>query len=1054
MERVLGGGERHEHRVAVEAGWYVRLEIEQVGVDVAASLLGPDGATLFSTDNPDGLQDKEIVAVIAPAAGELRLAVTPRDAQAAPGAYRVTVVARRPAGPGDTERAAAQKAMAEAWRLERSQEESARREALRLLREAVRLWQVAGEIEEEIRGLNELGILEDSLSETSAALASFQRALLLSLEIGALESEAFAHNNLAGLSGALQDAPRLDHYQRALAIFRQLGNLRQQGRVLYGMGIIYRNRVDLDQAFRYLSESLPLRRVTADLRGELNSLTALASVYLGRGEMDQAVSCLERALELSRSIKWGEASVFSTQAQVYRYRGELGEALVRLQQARDFYQRAGDERYEARALHSLGALYLDLGDLDGAQRSYEQGLALVSGRYPEGESHFLNSLGWTLYLRNDPQAALGYFERALTLSQANNLPAGIAQALGRTGTVYVSLGRAEEGLKLLQEELELRRKSGDRPAEARSLLEMGGARQALGDLDQAGTAFREALDLGQRVGSTDFQAACLYRWAVLDRQRGDLRQALERVEQALRIIESVRGTVSSEKLRITYLASKRAWYELAIDLRMRLEELEPGEGHAAAALEISERARARGLLDLIAEGRIDVREGIAPDLKRQETEIEVRLSWLQERLDEALRGDPESGLVADLRIQLDQAGEKMERLREEIRREHRRYAEVLYPTPLGLDQIRELLDPHTALLEYFVGAEASFLFVVTRDGLSAHRLPAAQDLERKVQDLREALEQPGSLRIGRFRLQAGLLYQILLGPVDARLDQVSHLLISTDGPLSLVPFEVLLADPTRGTSYRNLDYLLREHAISYVPSASVLDGLREQRTAPAAAAAPKQLIAFGDPIYPSAQAAIPVRGPASPWTAPPLPGSGREVAAIASLYPESEVALYLRDQATEENVKSNPLLETARRIHFATHGVLDEASPQLSGLMLTRDPASQGDGVLRVFEIFNLRLNADLVTLSACETALGEQVTGEGMVGLTRAFLYAGARSLLVSLWPVSDLSTPDLMTAFYRHLGNGELKAEALYQAKLERIAAGDEPYRWAPFILAGDSR
>ena len=131
---------------------------------------------------------------------------------------------------------------------------------------------------------------------------------------------------------------------------------------------------------------------------------------------------------------------------------------------------------------------------------------------------------------------------------------------------------------------------------------------------------------------------------------------------------------------------------------------------------------------------------------------------------------------------------------------------------------------------------------------------------------------------------------------------------------------------------------------------------------------------------------------------------------------------------------------------------LDEARPQLSGLLLARDARSPQDGLLQVYEIFNLRLQADLVTLSACETALGEQVTGEGMVGLTRAFLYAGADSLLVSLWPVSDRSTPDLMTGFYRHLRDLRPKAVALQQAKLERIGAGDEPYRWAPFILAGD--
>jgi CHAT domain-containing protein/Tfp pilus assembly protein PilF len=1057
VERTLGGGERHEHRLVVEAGWYVRLEVEQIGVDVAASLFGPDGAPLFSTDDPDGFQerDKEVLALVAPATGELRLVLDPRDPQAAPGVYRVELAVRRPAGPGDAERAAAQMKMAGAWRHLLVGDEPGKREAIRLLDEAAQLWSLAGEIETQIEVLNELGSLQISLTEIRAALASLEHALSLSVQTGDREWQAFAQNNLAAAYEALgEHAQALDHYQRALPIWRETGNVSGQGRVLYGMGIIHRDRGDLDQALRYLSEALPLRQKVQDQR---NALLALAIVHLGRGEMELASGCLDEALKRRPSTgEDQEGPVLATEAQFHRHRGELGEALARLREARDLYHRTGNERYEVRILHQLGRLYLDLGDLEGAQESYRQGLDLVAGKSSEAESRFLNSLGWTLYLRGNTEEALRFLERALTLSRERNLPVGIAQALNSIGLVHLETGRAREGLALLQEELAVRRQNGDRVGEARSLLALGRAWQALADLEQAAVSFQEALELGRQVGDTDLVAACLYRWAVLDRQRGDFQQALDRVEEAVRIIESVRSRVTSEKLRITFLASKRAWYELYIDLQMRLEEREPGRGHLAAALAASERARARGLLDLIAEGRINVQEGIAPDLKQREIELGARLSWIQERLGEALAQSPDKGRVASLLAQRDQVGEEMERLEEEIRRRHPRYAEVRYPAPLRLEQVAGLLDGRTALLEYFVGREASFLFVVSRSGLSAYRLPSEDVLESKVQDLRRTLEQPGILALGRFRLAAGDLYDTLLGPAGAQLAHMPTLLISPDGPLSLIPFESLLVDPARGTSYRNLAYLIRDHAISYVPSASVLDGLREPRPAPLADAPPSmELVAFGDPIYPSAQVASdPLRGDVSPWTVADLPGSGREVQAIADLYSTSEVALYLRENATEENVKANRLLQNAQRIHFATHGVVDEAHPHLSGLILTFIQGSQEDGLLQVHEIFNLRLNADLVALSACETGLGERVTGEGMVGLTRAFLYSGARSLLVSLWPVSDLSTPELMTGFYRHLRDSGTKADALRRAKLERIEQGDEPYRWAPFILAGESR
>lgn len=1058
VERVLAGGGRQEHRIEMNAGWYVRLEIEQIGVDVAASLHGPDGAVLFATDDPDGLQGKEILAVIAPVTGELTLAVTPHDPEAPAGAYKVTLTARRSAGPGDAERAAAQRVMAQAMRLGGAPEEKDRRQALHLYQEAVGFWHTAGDVEGECEALNELGILQSTLSESQAALETFQRALTLSLQSSDPQWEAFAHGNLASLSGVLDDTRRLDHYQRSLALFQRLDDRGEQGRVLYGLGLFYRDRGDLAEALDALSQALTLRHAAGDVPGELITLLALIGVYQSQGEIQKASECATTALALSRSPggEGWEASVLQALASLQRSRGELGEAVASLRSARDLYDRSGYRQMEARALYNLASLYKDLGDFEEAQRSYEQALALFGDQHPDVEVRILNGIGRIRHLQGDPQAATGYFERALTLARERDLPFGISDALAFLGAAAVDQGRPQDGLQLLEKALALRRERRERLAEADTLLEIAKAWQAQGDLDRASALFRDTLALGKQVGNASLEAACLFHWAVLDRQRGDLRPALRRIEDAIRRIESVRSGVASEKLRVTYLASKRAWYELYVDLLMRLEEAEPGRGYAAAALEASERARARGLLDLIAEGRIDLQEGIAPELKQRETDLGARLSWVQERLGEELARDPESDRAAGLRAQLDQLGEKMEQLAEEVRTRHPRYAEVRYPTPLRLAEIQGLLDGRTALLEYFVGREASFLFVVTQDEIAAHRLPRADELEPRVQELRKTLERPGILTLGRFRMEAGDLHKILLGPAAARLAKTPNLLISPDGPLSFVPFEVLLSEPTRGAAYRDLAYLLAEHAVSYVPSASVLESLREPRPAPVAdPVSPKGLVAFGDPIHPEAQiASSPVRAAVSPWAPPPLPGSNLEVRAIAGLYPASEVALYLRETATEENVKANPLLQTARRIHFATHGFVDEARPQLSYLMLTRGPASAEDGRLQVFEIFNLRLNADLVTLSACQTGLGKQVSGEGMVGLTRAFLYAGARSLVVSLWPVSDRSTPDLMSSFYRHMEGTGTKAEALRQAKLERVKAGEEPYRWAPFTLAGDPR
>jgi CHAT domain-containing protein len=225
-----------------------------------------------------------------------------------------------------------------------------------------------------------------------------------------------------------------------------------------------------------------------------------------------------------------------------------------------------------------------------------------------------------------------------------------------------------------------------------------------------------------------------------------------------------------------------------------------------------------------------------------------------------------------------------------------------------------------------------------------------------------------------------------------------------------------------------------------------------------------RFVGFGDPlpaVAPAATASLATAArDGSLASALPRLGrlshSRREIQGIAGLYGPGEARVYLDGEATEENVKDNKLLRSVRRIHFATHGLLDERQPELSGLVLTRSPGSREDGLLQVYEIFNLQLSADLVVLSACDTGLGTMVSGEGLVGVTRALLYAGAQSVVVSLWNVNDASTPDLMISFYRHLDQGAGEAESLRLAKLEMIRHPGlaHPFYWAPFILIGETR
>jgi CHAT domain-containing protein len=309
--------------------------------------------------------------------------------------------------------------------------------------------------------------------------------------------------------------------------------------------------------------------------------------------------------------------------------------------------------------------------------------------------------------------------------------------------------------------------------------------------------------------------------------------------------------------------------------------------------------------------------------------------------------------------------------------------------------------------------------------------------------------------VSNFFTGTGLtLYEELIKPAEPYLSDKSKLIIIPDGILNYLPFEVLLTDNSQKKSYSSLSYLIKKYPISYAQSASVLKNLLSEHIKTGKIRnGNRKLIAFGDPV---------IGGPEVPMMAfgkgnSQLEYSGQEIEKIASFFRKGNSEIYLKGNAIEENVKKPGNLAKFNYIHFATHGNIDEQKPDLSSLVLTRGANSSEDGLLQATEIFNLKLKADLVVLSACQTGMGKLVRGEGVIGLTRAFMYAGTPSVLVSLWSVSDMSTATLMEEFYRNLIKTKLlKTDALREAQLNLITNEkfSHPFYWAPFVLIGDWR
>ena len=1063
VERQLAPGETHAYRVEVPAGSYLRIVAEPKAMDLALTLLAPDGTVLAAADGPGGSKERELLSLIAATGGSCRLEVKRKDEGESRG-YSLQLEERRPMLSSDEIRIRAEQAFAEALHLQFLGAADATKRAFSKFEESLALREELGDSVGQVESLNHTGLTLYAQGEVTEAIARYERAAELSQAIGYRQGEGEALNNLGLAYSRLAEPDKtLDYYQRALAIWRAIDNPGQAANTLHNLGVFLYDRGEPRRAYESLEEALPLWRESGDLAGEANSLNSLGALQLFFfGEPKAALDSLSRALSLSRAAgsPVTEAYVTSSLALAHRTRGELQQALDLYRAVIARWESVGDPTSLGNVREALAGLYAELGELERAAEEYRRILKLYhSAGNRDYEARVLNALGLVESLSNRPLAALDLYRQSLALSREIGNRRSEAIALRRSGIAERALGNLDAALANLEQCLELTRATGNRAEEASTLLDLGLVQHRLGR-EGSFQNLERALELARHAENATLQASTLFQWAKLDRDAERFDQARARLEEALGIIESVRQQVASRDLRATFLAARREYYEDYIDVLMRLDASRPGEGFAEKAFEASERARARSLLELLAEGRIDVRGGIAPELREREKQLASRISLVQMRLLNLLsREGPASGEVAQRREELGTALQEREDLEAEIRSQHPRYAEVRYPFPLTLSEVKATLDEDTVLLEYALGQSASYLFVVTREGFRAHRLPPAQEIGKEVEQLRRTTASPERRLLGQFALSSHRLYHLLLLPAASVLEHHATIIIVADGNLHLLPFETLAPAPAlEREDISRLSFLLRTHTVSYIPSASVLPRLHlDKAKGDDGKPTTSSLVAFADPLGQANArlevAAASLLGLAS--SLPGLPESRREVQGIAKLFALPDVSLFIGADATEDNAKLEGVLSRARRVHFATHAFLSEVRPELSGLVLARSPSSAEDGLLQVYEIFNLDLDAELVVLSSCQSGLGKRIEGEGLVGLARAFLYAGTSSLVASLWAVNDASTADLMIEFYRRLNQENDRAEALRAAKLYVLADPERahPFHWAPFVLIGET-
>ncbi len=850
-----------------------------------------------------------------------------------------------------------------------------------------------------------------------------------------------------------------------------------------------------------------------------------------------------------------EGSTLSAEAT----KGSLRSASEKYQTALKLWVELQDKREEARTLYLLGLVQQTGGELQAAMESYQQSLSLS---HREGdrvrENLALNALG-TLYFRlGDKAKAINCYKQALAFSQALGERALETSLLVNLGAVYKALGENSQAIDLYRKALEMARSLGDRTSEAAALTNIARLYDLIGDKQNAFATNQQVLSVWRALGNLEGEAVTLKNLGVLaeaegrlvesveyltralalnqtlgnsmreayirgdlariERAAGNFDQSREQIEQALKIFESLRIQLLNPDFRATFTAANRRYYEFYIDLLMQQQLRssnqkadKQSQHYAAEALRVSESARARALADLIAEARVDIRQGVDINLLEQEREFAQSLMTKKAERAALLK------LPKKKREDIDHLDREIlaltvfqEQAKAAIKRASPQYAALVYPSSIGLTEIQHMLDSNTLLLEYALGEERSYLWVVSQNELRSFPLPCRAVIEEQARSFYNLLAAPGETikyekpeqkrnRIVRAQTElpdvAAALSQTLLAPVAKLLGQ-KRLLISGDGILNYIPFAALpepYADKNSLTaSNLQANPLLVKHEIISLPSASVLAEL--QRNLPDRPQPTGDLAIIADPVFTQKDKRLLLsqNGFSSQHSAIPkqksklfqtpgeavelmnaasaenserdtqdltrLMASRQEAERIARFVPENRRLTALDFEANRDLVTSGSLNQY-RMLHFATHGLLNSQTPELSGLVfsLVDENGQSRLGVLRLNDVFNLRLTADLVVLSACRTGLGKEIRGEGAISLARGFMYAGVPRVISSLWAVNDLAAAELMDRLYQQmLIVGKTPAAALRAAQLAlwKEKRWASPYYWAGFILQGDPK
>ncbi len=968
-----------------------------------------------------------------------------------------------------------------------------------------------GDVEMQHKLLGERGKILKLAGKPQEAMKCYESALAIVRRIGDRKSEEIYLGNIGAIHAGIAEYPQaLEFYGKAIGIAENLGNKKDAVIWLSNSGVVLRSMGRLQEALANHQKALKIAREIQDRKLESLNIGNIGSIYFFLAKFKEALSHYEEAIAIDKEIRdnshlgtWylntglcyfslneysraqiyfekalpilkqignksEEGRAFNAFGTMFWSLGDYSRALDYTQKALSIAREIGDRASESRSLAMIGNVYSELGDYQKALQYTEQAVLIareIGDKYQE--SAWLGNLGAHNHALGHQEKAMEYYSQSLRLSKEIGNLADEPIFIGNIGLLQSEMGKLDGAQKNFYRSLEIAKKIGNRHSEALELLNLGSLSFLQADYAHAIQLFMQALKISRRIHEVPLIWMAHSSLALVYKQQGKYNIAREHLLKAIEKIENVRSSLLLKENRATFSSINLDVYEQLIDIFSLLNKTDPAAGLDRVAFEYAEKAKARNILEILYSGKLFHRlKNIPVELRAGYLHVESQMEAKHAALAEELAGSkehPDQNGILELENEIQSLERKKARLQQEIEKKYPEYYQLEHPNILSVSQIQEkLLDEHRLMIEYFVASEKIYCWIFTR------RRMDFKTIEISRRELKNRLARISPLFANEKRTENSTidhrwaniridllheLYRDLIGNVAGEsLQKKTDIIIVPDDELFFFPFELLVSQ-YNGKTVR---YLIEDHPISYIPAASLLDpALQNEETAA------NGLLAFGNPdfgspddggILPRISSLLRGKSKLRNQKFARLPYAEDEVKAIASQFKRSMI--FTGKNATESNFKK--MAADFKLIHLATHNITDDQQPMYSKIVFARGDEHNGeDGYLQTYEIFDLKLHANLVTLSGCDTGLGKLRRGEGIIGMTRAFFYAGAASLLVSLWPVNDESTARLMTLFYANLRMGMSKSRALQQAKIAMIHSGDwqqNPFYWGPFILIGD--